>query len=258
MVHPTPDETHWSPRRARWFNQAIQESEFPAQVMQALLPLLADCRSVLDVGAGVGALSVPLATVVPRVTALEPAPAMLAELQANLARHQLTNVTCLRARWGEVSLPPHDLILAANVAPIFADLPGFLATAAPLAARAIALVQNAGSGGEKFYVGELSPLLFDRPHLGRGDYLTTLTRLHDAGIYANVQVIAYQFDQPFADFQEAVDFWTERLHLTEPEQLRRLAAFLATRLQPAGTRVIAPMRRRSAVIWWPVSPRESA
>jgi SAM-dependent methyltransferase len=253
-----PDEQHWSPRRARWFRQAIQQSEFPARIVDALEPVLRGCRSVLDVGAGVGALTIPLAKNVPHVTALEPALPMLEELRAGLIRNQLGNVTCIQGRWGETSLDSHDLILVANVAPIFDDLLGFVTAAEPLAARAIALVQNVGSGAEKFYVGELYPLLFGRPYPGRQDYLRSLTLLHSLGIYADVRILEYQFDQPFEDFQEAVDFWVERLHLGEPERVHRLTAFLETRLTPAGRRLVAPMRRRSAVITWQVRPKENA
>jgi SAM-dependent methyltransferase len=251
-----PDEHHWSPRRARWFQQAIQQSEFPARIVKALEPALRGCRSVLDVGAGVGALTIPLAKSVPHVTALEPALPMLEELRAGLIRNQLGNVTCIQGRWGETSLAPHDLILVANVAPLFDDLLGFLTAAEPLATRAIALVQNVGPGAEKFYVGELYPLLFERPYPGRQDYLRSLTLLHSLEIYADVRILEYQFDQPFDSFQEAVDFWVERLHLADPEQVRRLTAFLEARLTPAGPRLVAPMRRKSAVITWEVRPKE--
>jgi hypothetical protein len=142
------------------------------------------------------------------------------------------------------------------VAPIFSDLLGFLTTAEPLARRALALVQNVGPGTEKFYFGELYPLLLGRPYPARQDYLRTLTLLHSLGIYANVQIISYHFDQPFADFEEAVDFWKEHMHLTDAEQERRLVGFLQTKLQRVGSRLIAPLPRRSAVIWWRVSPKD--
>ena len=70
---------YWTPHRVRLFSQAIQQSDFPAKAIKALEPALADCRSVLDIGAGVGALTVPLAKRVERVTALEPSPAMADE-----------------------------------------------------------------------------------------------------------------------------------------------------------------------------------
>ena len=252
------DEHFWTPRRARWFNQAVQISDFPAQTLKALEPVLVGCRSVLDVGAGVGALSVPLARTVEAVTAMEPSPAMLEALRENLARHHLRNVTCIPAAWGKTEVPPHDLILVANVSPIFTDLLGFLTTAEPLARRAIALVQNVGPGTEKFYFGELHPLLLGRPYPGRDDYLKTVTLLHSLGIYADVQIIGYHFDQPFADLAEAVDFWKEQMRLTEPEQERRLVGFLQSKLQRVGSHLVAPMRRQSAVLTWRVAQKDRA
>jgi len=250
------DDHFWTPRRARLFNQAVQISSFPAQAIKALEAILLGCRTVLDVGAGVGALAVPLAKAVEAVTALEPSLAMLEELRANLTRNHLTNVTCVQAAWGEADLAPHDLILVANVAPIFADLLAFLTAAEPLACRAIALVQNVGPGTEKFYLGELYPLLLGREYPPRDDYLKTVTLLHSLGIYANVQIIAYHFDQPFADLQEAADFWKDQMRLTDPEQEQLLLGFLQTRLQRVGTRLVAPMRRQSAVLSWRVAPKD--
>jgi SAM-dependent methyltransferase len=245
---------YWTPHRARLFSQAIQQSDFPARAIKALEPALADCRSVLDVGAGVGALTVPLAKRVEQVTALEPSPTMTEELQANLARNHLQNVTCLQAAWGESPLAPHDLVLVANVAPIFKDLLSFLTAAEPLACRAMAFVQNVGPGAEKFYLGELYPLLLGRPYPARDDYLRTLILLHSLGIYANVRIIAYEFDQPFATMREATEFWVQQMELTEPTQRRTLIEFLENRLRPVGAQLIAPMRRQSAVIWWRVTP----
>jgi len=249
---------YWTPHRVRLFSQAIQLSDFPAKVVKALEPTLADCESVLDVGAGVGSLTVPISKCVPQVTALEPSPTMLDELRATLARNHLENVTCLQAAWGETEIAPHDLVLVANVASIFENLLGFLTAAEPLAHRAVALVQNVGPGAEKFYLGELYPLLLGRSYPQREDYLRTLALLHSLGIYANVQIVAYRFDQPFATMEEATDFWTEQMRLTEPEQRRRLLAFLQSRLEHVGGHLIAPMRRQSAVIWWQVPPREPA
>lgn len=259
-MRPEPDRNEycWTPHRARLFNQAVQISSFPAQAIRALDPILIGCRTVLDVGAGVGALAVPLAKSVEAVTALEPSPAMMEELRANVTRNHLTNVTCIQAAWGAADLAPHDLILVANVASVFADVLGFLTAAEPLASRAVAFVQNVGSGTEKFYFGELYPLLLGREYPPRDDYLKTIGLLHSLGIYADVQIIAYHFDQPFEDMEEAENFWKEQLRLTEPEQERRLRAFLQTRLQRVGTRLVAPMRRQSAVISWRVAPKDPA
>lgn len=249
---------YWTPKRARLFHLALQASDFQVQVVKALGPVLEGCTTILDVGAGVGALTVLLAKQGYGVTALEPKAVMLQELQESLARNRLATVACLRSAWDTRVVTPHDLILVANVAPIFDDLLPFLTEAEPLARRAMALVQNVGPGTEKFYYGELYPRLLGRPYPGRADYLRTLALLHSLGIYANAQIISYQFDQPFDSFPDAVQFWKELLRLETADQERRLAAFLEGRLERAGDRWIAPMRRQSAVIWWRVAPRESA
>lgn len=254
--HADHDSAYWTPRRTRLFRLALQASDFPAQTVKALDPALAGCRTVLDVGAGVGALAVLLAKRGYQVTALEPKPVMLQELKGSLARNRLDNVTCLPAAWGDHEVAPHDLILVANVGPLFDTLLPFLTEAEPLARQAMALVQNVGPGSEKFYYGELYPLLLGRPYQGREDYLRTLTLLHSLAIYANTQIITYQFDQPFDSFPEAVQFWKDLMHLETPEQERRLVAFLEGRLEQVGDRWIAPMRRRSAVIWWHTNPPE--
>jgi SAM-dependent methyltransferase len=252
------EAVYWTPRRARLFNLALQSSDFPLQTIKALGSALAGCGTVLDVGAGVGALTVLFAKQDYRVTAIEPNAVMLQELQANLARNRLDNVRCVQAAWRAGIVEPHDLIVVANVAPIFADLLPFLAEAEPLARRAMALVRNVGPGSEKFYFGELYPQLLGRAYPGREDYLRTVTLLHSIGIYAHIQIIDYHFDQPFEDFFEAVQFWKDAMGLESADQERRLVAFLEGRLERVGERWIAPMRRRSAVIWWRTAPPDLA
>jgi hypothetical protein len=241
---------YWTPERVRLFHLAVERSDFPHRLLDALEPILADCRDAVDVGAGVGAFTVPLARRLKAVTALEPSPVMRDCLERTLARHGLANVAILPGAWGAVTLPQHDLVLVANVSPLFDDLDAFISSATPLARRAIAVIQNVGSGAEKFYFGELYPLLLGRAYPRRRDYLHTLTLLHARGIFASVRIVEYDFDQPFADFDEAVAFWTTRLSLSQPDQVAKLTAFLRNKLRREDAGWLAPMRRRSAAIWW--------
>jgi hypothetical protein len=138
----------------------------------------------------------------------------------------------------------------ANVAPLFDRLDAFLSEATRLARRGIAIVQNAGSGAEKFYFGELYPLLLGRPYPGRRDYLHTVNLLHERGVFANVRIVEYDFDQPFADLKEAVGFWTAHMRLDAPQQVETLTRFLQARLRAEDGGLLAPMHRQSAVVWW--------
>jgi hypothetical protein len=58
-----------------WYARALGRSDYAAGVLEVLGGRLAGCRDALDVGAGCGALAVPLAQRLDAVTALEPAPA---------------------------------------------------------------------------------------------------------------------------------------------------------------------------------------
>lgn len=247
----------WSERKAHWYSEALKTSDYPEKAMEALAPLLYGCRSVLDVGAGSGALSIPLARVVDQVTALDPSPAMLKELKRLMEEEGLSNIVCLEGAWGELELPPHDLLLVANVPGILSDVPGFVRKAMPLAKQAIAIIQHVETGRDKFYLDELCPLLFRRPYPPREDYLTTYIGLHRLRIHADVEILDYRFDQPFADLEEALEFWKEHLRLEGDEHDETLREFLRTKLLPFGTGLLAPIPKRSAMISWPVRGERS-
>lgn len=242
----------WSERRARFYNEALRCSDYPEKAMEALAPLAKGCRSVLDVGAGVGALTIPLAKLVETVTALEPSKGMLEVLRRNLEREGIGNVVLVEGAWGAVELPPHDLLLVANVPNILEDIPRFVDEAQKIARRFVILIRNVETGRDKFYLDELYPLLFGKAYHRRGDYLNTYIALHQLGIHADVKIIEYDFDQPFTDLQEAVSFWREHLPLETADQEEVLKGFLEARLRPIPGGLLAPIHKKSAVISWPV------
>ena len=70
------------------------------------------------------------------------------------------------------------------------------------------------------------------------------------GIYANVDIIEYNFDQPFDDIEEAVEFWKEYMGIVTEEFDGVLKKFLSERLEPIKGGLIARFHKRSAIIWW--------
>lgn len=69
---------------------------------------------VLDIGAGPGTYSLPLARRARSVTALDEAEGMLRALRDDCIAQGIDNVTTVRGRWGEVDVgTEHDLALAA-------------------------------------------------------------------------------------------------------------------------------------------------
>jgi SAM-dependent methyltransferase len=245
------DGGFWSARTVAWYQQALDRSDYATQVLGAIEPLLAGAGSVLDVGAGCGALALPLAERVPRVTALEPAPAMAAALRTEATRRRLRCLTVVEAAWGEVALPSHDLVLCAHVGELTRPGAPFLRDAARFARRWAVVVRSHETESDKFFFRELYPTLLGRPYHGGCDYREMLDDLANLGIRPEVAPIEYRSDQPFADLDEACDFYEAYLGVSGPEARGFLRAFLAARLVPDPSGWVAPYAKRAVALWWP-------
>jgi SAM-dependent methyltransferase len=245
------DGGFWSARTVAWYQRALARSDYETRVLAAITPQLAGAASVLDVGAGCGALALPLAERIPQVTALEPAPAMAAALRAEAGKRGFRHLTVVEAAWGESALPPHDLVLCAHVGELIRPGARFLAEAARWARRWVVVVRDRATESDKLFFRELYPALLGRPYCGGSDYRDALQGLADLGVHPEVVPMDYRSDQPFADLDEACDFYEVYLGVSGPEARGFLRSFLAARLvrEPKGW--MAPYSKRAVVLRWP-------
>jgi SAM-dependent methyltransferase len=226
-------------------------SDYAERVLGAVDGLLEGCRTALDVGAGFGALALPLASRLGGVTALEPSPAMAAALRRAAERGGRDNVRVIEAAWGDAEVAPHDLVVCAHVGPLLARGSAFLAQIETIAARAVVLVRDAPGGDDKFFFPELYPVLLGRPY-GRGPCerrdAETIDAVRALGIEPTVTAVEYRSDQPFASLDEACEFWMTYMGLEGPEPRAYLSEFLRARLVREGRGWLAPFRKRAHVI----------
>lgn len=249
----------WTERKVGWYQRALARSDYAATVLSALAPVLAECETALDVGAGCGALALPLAERLRHVTALEPAPAMAKALREAVRARGLANVEVIEAAWGEAPVPPHDLVLCAHVGGLLDVGSPFLRQASAGAQRWVALVRDATPEADKFFFAELYPRLLGRPYATRCHDADLLERVAALGVSPTVTEVRYRSDQPFDDLEEACDFWQEYLDVRGAEVREYLREFLAARLTREGSGWVAPYPKRAAVIAWRVPlPREAS
>ena len=222
-------------------------------MLSAAASWLAGCHSALDVGAGFGALALPLARRLERVTALEPSPPMVAALSRAVADGGLDNVEVVAAAWGERPLAAHDAVVCAHVGPLLRRGVPFLAELTRLARRSVVLVRDAPGGDDKFFFPELYPALLGRTYARRcGHAADVLQAVRALGVRPSVTEITYRSDQPFASLEDACDFWMAYMGLEGESPRAYLRDFLGRRLhrEPGGW--LAPFRKRAAVIAWDV------
>jgi hypothetical protein len=175
---------------------------------------------------------------------------MRAALRRALGRSGLRNVRVVAAAWGERPLPPHDVVVCAQVGPLLAPGSGFLAALPALARQGFVLVHDAPGGDDKFFFSELYPRLLGRPYgSGRAprDLLAALTTL---GIAPALRTVDYRSDQPLRSLVEACAFWMTHMGLRDEAARRYLRTFLSTRLRREGRGWIAAYRKRAVVVTW--------
>lgn len=240
----------WNQKKARWYARAVAASDYGQIVAQTMAAPLAGCCTLLDIGAGVGALTIPLAGLVEKVTALEPSPAMIEALQQGAQVKGVKNIKILQGAWGRIKIKPHDAVLCANVPGLWKEPEQFLQELQAIARRSIFLILRAGADRDKFYFKELYPLLFGRPFPPKEDYLPIYNLLHSQGIYAHIQILDYHLDQPFDILEEAVDFWKQHMGLKDNTYDQPLEKFLQKKLQKTSQGLLAPLPKKSALIWW--------
>ena len=256
--------TKWDRKRSYWYYRAIEQSNYPEKAFTAMLPLLRVCESVIDIGAGCGALSIPVAGKVRKVTAVEPSVWMYNLLLKRAKDARIKNIKAFNTGWKRTrlqgnlhrELKPHDMVICANLPHHIICNINFLEYIKKLSKKFIVYIQNAG-GWNRFYYKELYPLLLKKRYSNECDYINTYSFLHKHQILANVKIFEYSLDQPFEDFDEALDFWRHRLGLKlTPEKERLLVHFLRKKLAPYSQRpytLTAPFGlRRAAMMWWEV------
>lgn len=242
----------WSEKKAAWYDQALSYSTYPHQAVEVISRRLAGINSLLDVGAGTGSLSLPLAKILKKVTCLEPSPSMAKILENKARRQSLDNIKIVNSSWEKAKISPHDAILVASVPGVLKDVKGFLAEAAPLVKKSFFLISGVGREGHKFFFDELYPLLSHKEFKKGGDYLDLYVALHSLGICADVEIFPYRFDQKFTGLNEAVDFWKEHLNIKADQHDAVLKDFLAKRLTATKRGYVHKIRKRSALITWRV------
>lgn len=251
-------EAFWGTQKARWYSEGLRHSDYADKVVGVIRPKVQGCSSLLDLGAGCGALCIPLAREFDRVVALDSSSAMIDELRREASAKGANNIETKIALWDEVDerLGTFDVVLVANVPGVLDRAAQSIERLEQFADRYVFLVLGTPWKADKFYFRELWPLIFGEDPPAKSDYFDTYGVLYRMGIYAGIEIVTYDFDQPFRDINEAVAFWKSHMRLDGADHDGLLREFLSERLERAGDLLWARVPKQSAVIYWKQSGAE--
>ncbi len=246
--HDRPDQ--WADGRAARFRRMVTASAAADPLLDLLRPLLRRDLTVLDVGAGTGRHVIPLAPMVSRITAIEPSPAMRAELEAAVKDARATNVEIVASSWPNVDVEPADLVICSHVAYVVADIEPFLRRLdAANRGRCVVVLRYLQ---RETAILDLFERIWNEPRCPEPTFPDLFGAACQLGIWANVVNIPFTVAQSFDSLDEAVQMVKRDLLNPEgPAVDRVIRDFLAERLvRQEGRWQLRTPPAVAGVLWW--------
>ncbi len=233
---------------SRYQAQAGKKEEKPDPLLDFILESIDSETAIIDIGAGSGRWTIPLARIARTVTAVEPSAAMITVLRGNLVPAGVSNVEIVQSSWEEAVVQPHDIIVCAHAMYASADLEAFVRKAGQYASKSCYLAIRLPSADG--IIGELSLSIYGHRH-DSPNAIVAYNALYAMGIYANVLVESNirqwtdsTFEQAFARAKRHLHLGSSTTHdsLIRETLTRRLSLLDGSYLWPDGM--------RSALLWW--------
>jgi len=211
--------------------------------------------TVLDIGAGTGAWACILARHARLVTAIEPSPAMIEIMEANLAAEGLHNVKVVRGTWPDVATDPHDFSLCSHAMYGCHDLPAFVRRMVDVTRHTCFLVMRAPTADG--ILAEAATRVWGQPY-DSPNFQVGYNAMLQMGLFPNVLMEdSGLWDSRTSDsLEEALADLKRRLGLQEAEHSEHdafLADLLRRRLLWQDGRYAWPRGVRSALVYWDAS-----
>ena len=220
----------------------------PDPLLDHVLARLTPEMTVLDVGAGIGRWTLPMARRVRRVTAVEPLLGMRQVLVERATAQGVANLDVLDAPWLTAQVPPHDAVVAAHATYTTTDLLGFVRKMEACARRSCYLVLRVPA--HDGIIGELSERINRRWH-DSPNFIVGYNLLLSAGFRPNVLMeptAVRRWTDP--TLEAAIARVKRHLRLGDDRHDAAIREVLDRRLVLAGGMYRWPDGMRSALIWW--------
>jgi SAM-dependent methyltransferase len=219
----------------------------PDPLLDIILEYVDSQTTVLDIGAGDGRWSIPIARKARSVTALDPNDEILAMLRDNI-KDSSGDIHIIRSSWEEAEVGMYALAVCAHAMYSSPVLELFVRKMEQHARRACFLsIRLPPADG---IIAELSQAVYGRT-FDCANAVIAFNALYSMGIYPNISVEKEMHNWVNDNLEEAVVRARQHLRIettdTYDELIRRT---LEKRLIPSGNGFVWPDGMRSALLWW--------
>lgn len=204
---------------------------------------------VLDIASGPGAITIPFAERVCRVTAVEPAERMAAALISYTQSRGLVNIEVISRTWQEVDTAAYsknyDLVICCHALWQFPDILSQIRRMEEVSRGYCCLAHGFEAPSE---TRELTENL----GINTGDFdqfIAVFNLLNDAGVYPNVDVVDYTLTRSIASAVASVENLVEKYRPLDVSD----SAIIQEHVQSRAKKGVYQVNGRMGVLWWKVA-----
>jgi SAM-dependent methyltransferase len=247
-LHPTTEKLV-----ERYKAHGQKQKERPDRLLDFVLKEVDANDTAIDIGAGTGRWTIPLAKTIKRVTAIEPTSGMAEMLKENLDNGRLMNVEILEQSWEDATPLMHDIVVCAHGMYASENLAAFVRKMEKCSRKRCYLAMRLPPADG--ILSELSLKIYGSRH-DSPDAVIAYNALYTMGIHVNVLAensIVNWVNKTLEDaFIRAKRHL--RLEVSETNYDDLIHSMLHSRLTFSEGFYIWPDGMRSALLWWsPVS-----